>query len=213
MREELARLQSYQHWPHMHWTRTTVTPRILAATGFYFTGYGDRVSCFECGMEAENWNSQSHPPALHLKWQTNCRFIKNLQCGNVPRGIEPEIIPGVPEKLYPKKLQIHIDPELQIPWRYNVSAETKIAAAEVIYCTSTKLSPSPAEDEYPQIVLRTLKTQIANPLICKVCFISNLNIAFAPCGHAATCQGCATQLKTCCYCRTPITDRIKLFIP
>lgn len=209
-REEIVRLQSYQNWPHRHWSIPIVTPRNVAATGFYYTSFGDRVTCFDCGLQAENSKEYADPHVIHQQWQFNCRFIKNQFCGNVPIGENPGTVPRAAQKLYPSQYYIQEAPELQMPWRCDVTMETKTPTAELIY--SAKFPQTSKDDKYPHNILNSLRIQNRNPLICKICLENNLNIAFIPCGHSIACQPCAIKVNRCCYCRIPITNQLKLFI-
>jgi hypothetical protein len=40
---------------------------------------------------------------------------------------------------------------------------------------------------------------------CAVCMSNPPSIAFFPCGHFCTCEECASRLRECCLCRSPIT--------
>ena len=48
--------------------------------------------------------------------------------------------------------------------------------------------------------------------LCKVCTDGGIETAFVPCGHSVACMKCATKLHgTCCVCRSPIQQVLKLF--
>ncbi|XP_034949212.1 death-associated inhibitor of apoptosis 1 [Chelonus insularis] len=78
-RYESVRLQSFTNWPVPY-----MDPAKLAASGFYFTGEGDYVKCFECDIKIGQWVEGDNPMSDHQRWQSNCRFVKRLPCGNVP---------------------------------------------------------------------------------------------------------------------------------
>ena len=46
---------------------------------------------------------------------------------------------------------------------------------------------------------------------CSICVIGIKNIAYIPCGHVLSCAACADRLSNCPYCRTPLTDKLKLY--
>ena len=46
---------------------------------------------------------------------------------------------------------------------------------------------------------------------CSICVIGSKNIAYVPCGHVVSCAGCAERFSKCPYCRTPVTDKLKLY--
>lgn len=68
-------------------------PAKLAAAGFYYTGEGDKVRCFECKVEICQWQEGDNPMSDHQRWQEQCRFIRKIPCGNVPIGENPNSIP------------------------------------------------------------------------------------------------------------------------
>lgn len=87
-RFESARLETFRNWPY-----SLINPEKLAAAGFYYTGEGDKVKCFECQIEICEWQPDDNPMADHQRWSGRCRFIRNIPCGNVPIGTDPTTIP------------------------------------------------------------------------------------------------------------------------
>lgn len=59
-------------------------------------------------------------------------------------------------------------------------------------------------------VLRGTVTE-EDKAFCKICYVSDLSTAFAPCGHVITCQSCAAQVNICPTCRRPIQSRLQLY--
>lgn len=90
-RVEAARLDSFADW------KSNVDPKKLAAAGFYYTGKDDIVKCFECHLEMREWTEHDNPIVDHQRWSGSCRFIRQLPCGNVPIGTDPDTIPRVKE--------------------------------------------------------------------------------------------------------------------
>ncbi|XP_017881008.1 death-associated inhibitor of apoptosis 1-like [Ceratina calcarata] len=85
---EAARLQSFENWPVSY-----IEPEKLAAAGFYYTGEGDVVRCFECQIEIREWVEGDVPMVDHQRWSARCRFIRKINCGNIPIGADPSTIP------------------------------------------------------------------------------------------------------------------------
>ncbi|KAF4522787.1 hypothetical protein B566_EDAN014830 [Ephemera danica] len=52
------------------------TSEELAASGFYYTGRGDRVICLRCGLGLKGWCPGETPNAEHRKWKNNCPILK-----------------------------------------------------------------------------------------------------------------------------------------
>jgi hypothetical protein len=46
---------------------------------------------------------------------------------------------------------------------------------------------------------------------CSICVIGSKNIAYIPCGHVLSCAECAERFSKCPYCRTSISDKLKLY--
>ncbi|XP_024876349.1 baculoviral IAP repeat-containing protein 7-B-like isoform X1 [Temnothorax curvispinosus] len=88
-RFESTRRESFKNWPCL-W----IKPEKLAAAGFYYTGESDKVKCFECQIEICEWQVDDNPMADHQRWSGRCRFIRNIPCGNVPIGTDPNTIPA-----------------------------------------------------------------------------------------------------------------------
>ncbi|XP_044005575.1 baculoviral IAP repeat-containing protein 7-A-like [Aphidius gifuensis] len=68
-------------------------PVRFSAAGFYYTGYGSKLKCFECCVEIDEWSRGDNPWLDHQRAKASCRFIRNIACGNVPRGVSPQLIP------------------------------------------------------------------------------------------------------------------------
>ncbi|XP_059481446.1 death-associated inhibitor of apoptosis 1-like isoform X2 [Neocloeon triangulifer] len=74
-----ARLKSLKNWPKSLAQR----PASLAAAGFFYTGAGDRVCCFSCGLGLKDWLSTDDPFSEHAKWSCTCDFVilaKGVAC-------------------------------------------------------------------------------------------------------------------------------------
>ncbi|XP_063403447.1 baculoviral IAP repeat-containing protein 2-like [Mytilus trossulus] len=72
---EEVRCKSYQGWksecnrPTMH----------FAKSGFFYRGFGDMVTCFQCGLVYKNWSSDADPIIIHSTRQSDCDFISDLK--------------------------------------------------------------------------------------------------------------------------------------
>ncbi|XP_028048549.1 death-associated inhibitor of apoptosis 1 [Monomorium pharaonis] len=93
-RFESARLKSFKDWT------LWMNPEILAAAGFYYTGDGDKVKCFDCLIELYKWQADDNPMVEHQRWSGRCRFVRNIPCGNVPISTNPKVNPApVPKRV------------------------------------------------------------------------------------------------------------------
>ncbi|KAF4522359.1 hypothetical protein B566_EDAN011080, partial [Ephemera danica] len=66
------RLKSFKYWPKA----IQQTPEDLASNGFHYTGCGDRVICFDCGLGLKDWHEEDTPPEEHRRYSPNCNFLK-----------------------------------------------------------------------------------------------------------------------------------------
>ncbi|KAI4504034.1 hypothetical protein M0802_000505 [Mischocyttarus mexicanus] len=87
-RLETNRLKTFEQWPI-----TFIDPKDLAAAGFYYLCIEDRVRCFECKIEVYNWEEGDVPMTDHMRHSPRCRFVRNIPCGNVPIGVDPNLVP------------------------------------------------------------------------------------------------------------------------
>ncbi|OCT59022.1 hypothetical protein XELAEV_18001512mg [Xenopus laevis] len=71
MSDKQNRLDTYQghHFPHNN-------QRSLSRAGFYYVGPGDRVRCFSCGGELENWKYWADPLTRHQRSFPDCPYVK-----------------------------------------------------------------------------------------------------------------------------------------
>jgi baculoviral IAP repeat-containing protein 7/8 len=86
-RFEVARRDHFENWPISY-----IAPEKLAAAGFYYTGEGDKMTCFECQAEICNSVEGDIPMVDHQRWSGTCRFIRKINCGNVPIEVDPDTV-------------------------------------------------------------------------------------------------------------------------
>lgn len=48
----------------------------LAPAGFFYTGMGDKVKCFACGLEVIDWDPADNPWTEHGKFSGDCLYLK-----------------------------------------------------------------------------------------------------------------------------------------
>ncbi|XP_045185990.2 baculoviral IAP repeat-containing protein 2-like [Mercenaria mercenaria] len=53
--------------------------------------------------------------------------------------------------------------------------------------------------------------QLKENMTCKICFDSEADIVFLPCGHLTSCAMCSPALRKCPMCRVLVKGRIKVF--
>ncbi|XP_026749078.2 baculoviral IAP repeat-containing protein 7 [Galleria mellonella] len=81
MNYETNRLNTFTNWP----TSAPVDPIRIAKAGFYYTGVGTEVQCFNCSGKISEWNYGDQVMWRHRQLDPNCEFVVNpQQSGNVP---------------------------------------------------------------------------------------------------------------------------------
>ncbi|CAC5422644.1 BIRC7_8 [Mytilus coruscus] len=68
----IDREQTFENWPR----QIAQKPQHLIQNGFFYTGIGDRVTCFYCGVTVKQWEASDCVETEHQKWEPNCLFAK-----------------------------------------------------------------------------------------------------------------------------------------
>nr|BDT61650.1 MAG: baculoviral IAP repeat-containing protein [Marsupenaeus japonicus endogenous nimavirus] len=66
-----SRKKTFNTWPLED---KDLKERLIEA-GFFYTGKGDHVICFQCGVGIRNWESYDDPLTQHAMWSPSCCFI------------------------------------------------------------------------------------------------------------------------------------------
>lgn len=74
-RREIDRIDSFEHWPQ------ALSPKRddFINTGLFYTGTGDKVICFSCGIGLKNWEAGDDPSTEHARWADNCQYLVLLK--------------------------------------------------------------------------------------------------------------------------------------
>ena len=51
------------------------SPELMAKAGFFYTGQGDEVCCFYCGVSLNEWSANDDPFMEHALASRNCPYI------------------------------------------------------------------------------------------------------------------------------------------
>ena len=82
------RLKTFYNWPK----QMTPDKHTLAKAGFLYTGQGDKVVCFRCGVGVYDWERTDDVWKEHKKWSPNCDYMKmvgwheGINVPDTPRG-------------------------------------------------------------------------------------------------------------------------------
>ena len=55
-------------------------PAEMVASGFYYTGRGDVVQCFYCGIFLKHWTPADVAESEHAKHAPQCKYVKMFCC-------------------------------------------------------------------------------------------------------------------------------------
>ncbi|OCT56671.1 NACHT, LRR and PYD domains-containing protein 1a-like [Xenopus laevis] len=72
LRDEDNRLETYRGHSH-HFPNNN--QQCLSQAGFYYVGPGDRVRCFSCGGELDNWQPGDEPLTRHQQSYPDCPYV------------------------------------------------------------------------------------------------------------------------------------------
>ncbi|RUS81806.1 hypothetical protein EGW08_010443 [Elysia chlorotica] len=92
---ELERLGTFHGWPDVM-TVTDVSKSVkpsaltLARAGFSYTGSGDEVICFSCGLRVDNWEKHNDPLVVHATRSPHCQLVMGVESANQPVYVPPE---------------------------------------------------------------------------------------------------------------------------
>ncbi|XP_061192264.1 death-associated inhibitor of apoptosis 2-like [Saccostrea echinata] len=76
------RLATFSEWPKF---LKGPSKKDLARAGFIYTGLGDKVTCFSCGITLRNWEPLDDAYNEHNRWSKNCVY-SNMVAGVPSRG-------------------------------------------------------------------------------------------------------------------------------
>ena len=66
------RLKTFYNWPK----QMIPDKYALAKAGYLYTGQGDKVVCFQCGVGIYDWERTDDVWKEHYKWNPNCDYLK-----------------------------------------------------------------------------------------------------------------------------------------
>lgn len=69
------RLETFAGWP----AYSPVQPNDLAAAGFFYTKWDDRVECYTCGLHLLQWKAGDDPWIEHKRCRSGCLFIRECE--------------------------------------------------------------------------------------------------------------------------------------
>lgn len=175
---ELNRIKTFKDWP----IALTQTPEMLSDAGFYYTGTGDKVTCFACGGGLKNWKPEDIPWEQHAFHYRSCLYVKRA------------------------KGQGFIDAAVQ-----KLEEDERFKKSNPC-ATLRNGSEGPSENNDPlELNAQNACDENENENMCRLCDENKYNAVFIPCGHVYACIKCAFSVKTCPVCRDNHTDVVRLY--
>ena len=68
----------------------------LVGAGFFFTGVGQEVQCFQCGVKHSNWHQGDIPFNVHQLLNPCCPFLQTFSCKRKPPRTQMVVASDVP---------------------------------------------------------------------------------------------------------------------
>ena len=65
------RMTTFNSWPK----QMVQKPEQMVSSGFYYTGRGDVVQCFHCGISLKYWSRTDRSDMEHRKHSPHCKFL------------------------------------------------------------------------------------------------------------------------------------------
>ena len=76
MASPVNRGETFITWPK----QIAQKPAEMVVSGFYYTGRGDVVQCFYCGIFLKHWTPTDDAESEHAKHALQCKYIKMFCC-------------------------------------------------------------------------------------------------------------------------------------
>ena len=156
---------------------------MMAKAGFFYTGFGDIVTCAFCGICLHKWLPKDKPMIEHKKFNENCKFVRLFQ------NTKDQII------------NQHLNFFVIIKILYN----NFISSLQSI-CLQFRNAINYYFHKYSD---KKMITKFNN--ICKICFNEDSDILLLPCHHISTCISCSLCTNFCPICRCKIERVIKVY--
>lgn len=72
--------------------------------------------------------------------------------------------------------------------------------------------PGPCSPESGEESLEEKLERMQEERMCKICMDAEVSVVFLPCGHLSCCAVCATGMRLCPMCRTPIQVQVRAYL-
>ncbi|XP_064478349.1 death-associated inhibitor of apoptosis 1-like isoform X2 [Ornithodoros turicata] len=206
----------------------------MAKAGFFYTGIGDRTTCFQCGNSLWNWDEKDEPLLEHARWYPDCAYVilmvgtatindireahKNTlaerRTAEISQSDEPTnyILQHLMSAPIVYRLTAQgIDRlivELAILKRLNGTGLIDVLDEEDLRRALTEVVSLPENVRTKEIS----KADTGDLSKCIVCKTGDRHTIFLPCNHLIACSRCAESCSVCPSCNRQIATRRKAFL-
>lgn len=189
---EAKRIESFEDWPKTMRQK----PQQLSDAGFYYTGKGDRVSCFSCGGGLKDWEENDDPWEQHAMWYGKCEYLKLMK--------DADFIQKMAQKK--EDMARHSCESASTSSVSSSGSESPVSQDEVpMQESETKTCEAVTETQKLTEKAPAAKEEL-DLRLCKICYNNESNTIFLPCGHVIACAKCASSVAKCPACRQPFED-------
>ena len=214
----------------------------LVQNGFFFTGEGDIVCCFWCKGRIGYWTAEDDPLERHIQDLPECSFAwfacEQFCTKEVPKAfhcpekelpyhikmieetqrlesfkdwsLEPFVRKNRPSKDNLVKCGFFWTEEdlfLRCFW-CNLEINYRWFKSENALCEHLQMKPDCLFAKNVSICAEVIEDR----LLCKICFINEMEVVFLNCGHVASCNACSKKISNCPICRKYVVEKIKIYI-
>lgn len=184
-----TRISTFCGWP----LPGSHPPSDMARAGFYYTGSGDAVRCFYCGIGIMNWETEEEPWIEHCRWSHDCPLVRLFLGQRYINAVQTLALSTNGQKI----TTADVSREMRRTSRGHGEASTESTVGEQV----DHASAAAAEDLHSG-VLCTTNTSVSSsdlgpdrpppsgPLLpCMNCHRKYQEVQL-PCGHANLCLAC-----------------------
>lgn len=203
----------------------------LARAGFYSTGTGDKVLCFQCGGGLKGWRPEEDPWEEHAKHYPGCSFLlaekgqefvnriqlqdpqRNRATSSHQNGFSGDRNEVLRSAMAQKAIAMGLDPSVVEKTILEKISGTGTGYSSLEALMEDCINNTPESDAYktdedPLEKLRKLQME----KLCKVCMDRDICIVFIPCGHLVTCRECSASLSKCPICCGAIIQKVQTYM-
>ena len=147
VKSELYRLRTFDNWPRT----SPLRPSELAQAGFFYLGFGDRVQCFACRGQIQDWEYIDTAMGEHKRHFPQCPFVRMLQGHYVPPQIaKAEIRPRRQTRAPKEQSRLHTErrtPEKKYASQREIQEKRRVHRLPATHKNLHKIYVSSSDEE------------------------------------------------------------------